>query len=185
MIPADDTIARSAQRIYQASRLRVTEYTTSNGASLNGAEPDISSEDVTALDIVEQAVLLIDQMNKADWLRLLALSPHFHWFANTQTPTVQYTPMEKVEADANRAIEQFYEFMGDKKVDGDQPFLNELSLNEFYALPEEEQEAIWTAEEEPYLDEYEEREVTNELPSIPSPYNQVSLPRVVHPIELK
>jgi len=165
MIPADDTIARSAQRIYQASRSSVTECAGSNGASLNGVEPGVSPKDVIALDIVEQAVLLIDQMNKADWLRLLALSPHFHWFANTQTPTVQYTSMENVEAGANRAIEQFHEFMDGKAVDADQSFLKELSLNEFYALPEEEQEAIWTEEEEPYLDEYEEREVKNELPA--------------------
>jgi len=82
--------------------------------------------------------------------------------------------MEKVEADTNRAIEQFHESMaGRTTIDPDQPFLNGLSLNEFYALPEAEQDAIWTEEEAPYWDKYEEREVTNELP------------RVIHPLQLK
>ncbi|MEM7536345.1 MAG: hypothetical protein AAF639_29450 [Chloroflexota bacterium] len=188
----EERLAESAQKIYIAHNRRKRQLMQKHGLSMNGFDKDDlfdpnRSNDDLELDDVEQAVLLMNRMNSDDWNRFLELLPNFQRFVASRMSYEEYLAAQpKPEAERKATLEwvnqQLKEHMRDVTVDTNQPFLHGFTFDEFIALPDEEQDAIWTALEAQYWHEEhgDEEDEEEDEADIVGPYSRVTLPELLH-----
>jgi hypothetical protein len=111
---------------------------------------------VLALPIsIEQLAAVIRQMNAADRQRLLALAPELRQDALQLPPHTTDTAraaVERVRAEVLQALQG-------QLLSPDEPFLEELTLSAYLALPDAERARLWAAWTEVALDRVEEKDV--------------------------
>jgi hypothetical protein len=100
---------------------------------------------------VKQAATLIRRFTSEELRQLTMLVPELELAEREKRLS------EAAQAYYHRELEQLgeaYPPLGD-----DEPFVGELTVSEYFALPEEEQERLWNAEFVMDIDDFEEHEV--------------------------
>ena len=88
---------------------------------------------------LEQIAVAVKQMSRSDQYRLLDLVPDLRQRASTPTvqPLVEWPP----ELDDLRA--QVMAALGNKPLTPDEPFMDGLTIGEYLALNNEEEDTLW------------------------------------------
>jgi len=81
------------------------------------------------------------------------------FYSNGHTEPALGEPQEQLSENILELRRQLIEDYGDGPVPGDTPFMGDVTLNEYYALNDEEKGQLWDKESEIGLVEYEEIEV--------------------------
>ena len=88
---------------------------------------------------VEQIAAVINQMSDVEQQRLLTLTPQLHQVA-VATPV--YTQAQ-IEESIVAVQAEVLALLNHQPIGGDAPFLGNLTLDEYHALPEEEKARLW------------------------------------------
>ncbi len=116
------------------------------------------SELVLALPVsVEQIAVVIKQMSWADQERLLALVPTLRQIA---AQTSVRTP-EQIQANIARLQTEVLAALNNKPLSLDEPFLGNLTLGQYQALPDDQKTELWDRWAPVDLMELEEQEVAS------------------------
>ncbi len=114
------------------------------------------SELVFALPVsVEQVAVVIKQMSLDDQKRLLELVPSLRQVAHQ--PSVRTA--EQTQENIARLQAQVLAAINNQPLSGEEPFLGDLTLKQYHALPDKEKAKLWDQEAEDNLMELEEQEV--------------------------
>lgn len=103
---------------------------------------------------IEQLAAAIRHMSLADQQRLLVLVPELHQAAtqlSSQTPD-EVVAVERLRADVVQAL-------AGQSLLPDEPFIDDLTLGQYLALPDAERARLWDAWADVGLDQLEERDV--------------------------
>lgn len=103
---------------------------------------------------IEQLAAAIRHMSLADQQRLLALVPELHQAA---TQLSSQTPDEVVAVERLRA--EVVQALAGQSLLPDEPFIGDLTLGQYLALPDAERARLWDAWADVGLDQLEERDV--------------------------
>lgn len=134
--------------------------------SVETLTPPYTSEDVA--DVIKH-------WGQAEWQRLLDLVPALREMARSKKqvePKVSAPPaprrvrtLEEAEASVEALRVEIMAKLDHKPISGNQLFLGGLTLNEYFALPEDEQDQIWDEAEASVFDwdELEEVEVSPDV----------------------
>ena len=88
---------------------------------------------------VEQIAAVINQMSDVEQQRLLTLTPQLHQVA-VATPVY---PQAQIEESIVAVQAEVLALLNHQPIGGDAPFLGNLTLDEYHALPEEEKARLW------------------------------------------
>lgn len=133
--------------------------------SLNTLTPPIT---------VEEVADVIQRWGQTEWQRLLDLVPALGEMAQSKNqvapngsapPARRVRTVEEAEASVEALRAEIMAKLDHKPISGNELFLGGLTLNEYFALPEDEQDRIWNeAEAEVFdWDELEEVEVSPDV----------------------
>ncbi|MFN2108673.1 MAG: toxin-antitoxin system HicB family antitoxin [Anaerolineae bacterium] len=149
--------AVSPQRLGKASREEVRTILNERKATYPEHMPEVDT--IFPLPVsLEQISLAIRRMSREEQRRLLDLAPDLREAA-LQVPT--RTESQAREAMA-RLQEELRANLGGELLSPEEPFLGNMTLGEYLALPEEEKRALWEAWEGTDLMELDEREVSSD-----------------------
>lgn len=111
---------------------------------------------------VEQIAAVINQMNNVDQERLLTLTPRLRAMAVVAPVYTKAQMDESVAALQAEVLDR----LNHQPLSGDTPFLGNLTLSEYHALPEKKKAQLWDefAGEE-LLDLEEQEAASNALPA--------------------
>ena len=103
---------------------------------------------------IEQLAAAIRQMSLADQQRLLELVPELRQAA-TQWPSRTSDEMASVE----RLRTEVVQALAGQRLSSNEPFMGDLTLGQYLALPKEERVRLWDAWADVDLDKIEEKDV--------------------------
>ncbi len=106
---------------------------------------------------IEQLAIAIHQMSLADRKRLLELAPELREAATPQPRTLQEAraSVEYTRAAVGAAL-------GNERLSPDTPFINELTLGQYFDLPDDRRAQIWDTWGGPDLADTEERDARSD-----------------------
>ena len=111
---------------------------------------------------IEQIATVIKQMDPADQKRLLDLVPSLRQIA-VQPPV---RTAEQTQANIARLQAEVLAVLDNQPLSPDEPFLGDLTLGQYHALPEEKKAELWDEWADVDLMELDEQEVDpNALPT--------------------
>ena len=95
---------------------------------------------VLALPVsVEQVAAVIKQMNSADRRRLLDLVPELRQIAQQERSRT----VEEAQATVEQVRMEVIQALGDQPLSPDELFLDDLTLEQYLDLPDEERARLW------------------------------------------
>ena len=117
------------------------------------------SDSILTLPVsVEQIAVVIKQMSQADQKRLLELAPKLREVAIHQQSLNKNA--EQIQANIAHLKTQVLTVVGKQPLSPDDPFLGNLTLGQYLALPDEEKARLWEEWADIDLMELEEQEVS-------------------------
>ncbi len=114
------------------------------------------SQAVFALPVsVEQLAAAIRQMSPADRQRLLTLVPELRQEAVQLPPRT----LDEVRIAVERVQAEVLQALGGQPLSPDEPFLGDLTLGQYFDLPDEERARLWNTWTDIDINTLEERDV--------------------------